>query len=157
MSFLLDNIRKQQTYRILRYAYMWYITARVTVVVNPLDYFSNVLRNGGVLSLFGAHTHTLLQHLRCLLNVFLRITHDRIVKNHAILARMNKKKYSKQNGRKITNNQTGNYFSADALTCSNVRSASRNANTLAPKEWYMLLSAHGSMIFLASSKSLLKK
>ncbi|KYQ52730.1 Sequestosome-1 [Trachymyrmex zeteki] len=42
-------------------------------------------------------------------------------------------------------------------TCSNVRIASKNANTLVPREWYMLLSAHGSRIFLASSKSLLKK
>ncbi|KYM83953.1 hypothetical protein ALC53_05660 [Atta colombica] len=42
-------------------------------------------------------------------------------------------------------------------TCSNVRIASRNANTLVPREWYMLLSAQGSMIFFASSKSLLKK
>lgn len=60
--------------------YMRHITVRVSVVVNFLDHFPDVLRNGGVLSVFGTHTHTLLQHLRRFLDVFLRIAHNRIVK-----------------------------------------------------------------------------
>lgn len=46
---------------------------------------------------------------------------------------------------------------APRYTCSKVRIASKNAKTLMPKEWYMLLPAHGSNICLALSKSLLKK
>lgn len=50
-------------------------------------------------------------------------------------------------------NQKCNKF----CTCSRVRIPSRNVITQDPKEWYILVSAHGSRIFLAWSKSLLKK
>lgn len=135
----------------LFYTYIQYITVRVSVVVNLLDHFPDVLRNSGVFPVFGAHAHTLLQHVRCLLDVFLHIAYDTIIKEdrfRAVLTQINKKNCSEHDERNVMNNRN---------TCSNVRIASRNANTLAPREWYMLLSAHGSKIFLASSKSLLKK
>jgi len=100
-----------------------------------------------MLSMFGTHTHTLFQLFWCLHDVFLKITHNTIVKEdrfRTALVRINKKMLDRKNV-KYRN------------TCSNVRIASRNANTLVPREWYMLLSAQGSMIFFASSKSLLKK
>lgn len=55
-------------------------TDRISIIVKLLDHFPDVLRNSGVLSVFGTHVHTLLQHLRRFLDVFLRIAHNRMVK-----------------------------------------------------------------------------
>lgn len=57
-----------------------HVTIRVSIVVDPLHYFSDILRDSGVFSVFGTYAHALLQYLRRLLDMFLRIAHDILLK-----------------------------------------------------------------------------